>query len=193
MRPAATCWAMLAVSLALREGTPAADPMAPRFHFYPDFDGPATPTPQPAGLKANTWSQDISGPIAVEVNGTLHYHVFVDCIPPGSPCKYCPLGWATPLHWCHFSSQNLVSWQQHAVAIAPDRDFDGAIIDTGSVFQHPNGTVYAIYATSNATSQRGNASNPFGTFDGDICLARAKDPMLLDWEKLCATSRAAGS
>eukprot|EP01051_Picozoa_sp_SAG22_P005664 SAG22_NODE_342_length_11973_cov_10.127927_13_plen_159_part_00 len=112
------------------------DPMAPQFHFYPDFDGPVTPSPQSKlGLKANTWSQDISGPIAVEVNGTLHYHVFVDCIPPGSPCKSCPIKWGTPLEWCHFSSANMVAWQQHPIAIAPDRDFDGAIIDTGSVFQ----------------------------------------------------------
>eukprot|EP01052_Picozoa_sp_SAG31_P032141 SAG31_NODE_3491_length_4203_cov_2.510478_3_plen_603_part_00 len=73
-----------------------------------------------------------------------------------------------------------MQWSEHPIAIAPDQDFDGSIIDTGAVFQHPNGTVLAIYATSNITSNL-----PDGTFDGDICLAVSRDPELLVWTKLC--------
>ena len=60
------------------------------------------------------------------------------------------------------------------------RSVDASIIDTGAVFQHPNGTVIAIYATSNITSNLAS-----GTFDGDICLAVAQDADLLVWKKLC--------
>ena len=121
-------------------------------------------------------------------------------------------------------------WAEHPIAIAPDHDFDGSIIDTGAIFQaaaprsplaprpslsiprhpffdgtsspcnaflvsfipplypppslvitqHPNGTVLAIYATSNVTSNL-----PSGTFDGDICLAVSEDAGLLTWRKIC--------
>lgn len=103
----------------------------------------------------------------------------MDCVPEGCPALVQPVQ-DKPLSWCHFSSRDLVHWVEHPIAIAPDRDFDGSIIDTGAVFRHPNGTVLAIYATSNITSNLGD-----GTFDGDICLARSTDPELLVWEKLC--------
>ena len=133
--------------------------LVPSYHWYP----------------STTESQDISGPI--NVDGV--WHVFTDCIPEGSPSRD-PLAEATPLHWCHFSSADLVHWEEHPIAIAPDRAFDGTIIDTGAVFQHPNGTVFMLYATSNFTANQRNS-----TFDGNMCLARARDGMLLRWDKLC--------
>jgi hypothetical protein len=102
-----------------------------------------------------------------------------DCVPEGCPALVQPIQ-DKPLSWCHFSSTDLVHWAEHPIAIAPDRDFDGSIIDTGAIFQHPNGTVLAIYATSNITSNLAD-----GTFDGDICFAVSDDPDLLVWRKLC--------
>jgi hypothetical protein len=141
--------------------------LLPRFHWYPD----------------TIESQDVSGPI--KIGNT--WHVFVDCIPEGDPTEVIgPRAGLGPLEWCHFTSTDLVHWSEHPVAIRNDRDFDGAIIDTGAVFQHPNGTVLAIYATANTTSLA-------HTFDGDICIAVAEDAHggldggggLLRWRKLC--------
>ena len=71
-------------------------------------------------------------------------------------------------------------WTEHPVAIISDHSYDTKCVDTGSVFQHPNGTVYAVFATINATS-----NSAAGSVDGDICLARALDPLLVKWEMLC--------
>ena len=118
-------------------------------------------------------SQDISGPIGIKMaNGSLVWHVFVDCAGAGAGGR--------DLDWCHFSSFDLVSWTEHPVAIVSNSPFDAVCIDTGSVWQHPNGTVYATYATINSTSITAS-----GSVDGDICLARAVDEMLVKWEKLC--------
>ena len=142
----------------------ASSDLSPRYHAFPSSQS----------------SQDISGPIGIRAaDGRVTWHVFVDCVPEGSPSlSHSRLG--PNLSWCHMSSTDLVHWYQHPVAIEPDRDFDSAVIDTGSVFQHPNGTVFALYATSNATSNLES-----GDYDGNICLARAKDASLLYWEKLC--------
>jgi hypothetical protein len=131
----------------------------PKFHFWPD----------------TIESQDISAPI--KINDT--WHVFMDCVPEGCPALVQPVR-DKPLSWCHFSSPDLVHWVGHPIAIAPDHTFDGSIIDTGSIFQHPNGTVIALYATSNITSNL-----PGATFDGDLCLAVSDDPGLLVWKKIC--------
>ena len=131
----------------------------PKFHVYPD----------------TIESQDISGPI--KIGDT--WHMFMDCVPEGCPALVQPVR-DKPLSWCHFSSLDLVHWAEHPIAIAPDHDFDGSIIDTGAIFQHPNGTVLALYATSNVTSNL-----PAGAFDGDLCLAVSEDPELLVWKKLC--------
>ena len=81
---------------------------------------------------------------------------------------------------CHFSSLDLVRWTEHPPALVSNSPFDASCIDTGAVFQHPNGSVFAVYATINATSNSAS-----GSVDGDICLARALDPMLIKWVKLC--------
>ena len=127
-----TCTATATATYGCNNGQRAADGSdlghRPAFHFYPD----------------TIESQDISGPI--KINST--WHVFMDCVPEGCPALVQPVQ-DKPLSWCHFSSPDLVHWAEHPIAIAPDRPFDGSIIDTGAVFQHPNGTVLAIYATSN--------------------------------------------
>eukprot|EP01052_Picozoa_sp_SAG31_P040699 SAG31_NODE_5960_length_2238_cov_1.749416_2_plen_623_part_01 len=141
----------------------------PSFHFWPSAVS----------------SQDISGPIGIveptdPSNSTITWHVFVDCIGPGiAETK------GGGLNWCHFSSRCpgpgcLVKWTEHAVAIRHGNSFDTHCIDTGSVWQHPNGTVYATYATINGTS-----NSMAGSVDGDICLARALDGNLTQWTKLC--------
>ena len=141
--------------------------LLPTFHWYPD----------------TLESQDISGPI--KIGDT--WHVFVDCVPEDETTEVIgPQVGLGPLQWCHFSSTDLVHWSAHPIAIRNDRDFDGAVIDTGATFQHPNGTVLAIYATVNKTSLA-------HTFDGDICIAVAEDHAgglaggdgLLRWQKAC--------
>ena len=138
--------------------------LAPSYHLVPDALA----------------SQDISAPIAVH-NGThLRWHIFVDAVPRArQPRDPRPGG---TLFWEHYHSVDLVRWTADPIALAPDQPFDGAIIDTGSAFQHPNGSVYLIYSAVNGTSD-----TPGGAYDGDICIARARDANLRGWEKLCAT------
>ena len=124
----------------------------PEYHFYPTA----------------VESQDASG--TSFVNG--RWHVFPDCIPIHNPNK-------TSLHWCHFSSSDLVHWEEHPVALTPDHPYDTPVIDTGSVAVLPNGTAFAIYATGNATSVL-----PAGPYDGAICVAVAEDDNLTHWRKL---------
>ena len=136
--------------------------LTPRYHLVPDAVS----------------SQDISAPIAVH-NGThLVWHIFVDVVPRNrQPRDPRPSG---TLFWAHYHSVDLVHWTADPIALAPDRPYDGSIIDTGSAFQHPNGTVYLIYSAVNGTSD-----TPAGAYDGDICIARARDVNLREWDKLC--------
>jgi hypothetical protein len=124
----------------------------PEYHFYPTA----------------VHSQDASG--TAFVNG--RWHVFPDCIPIDNPNQ-------TSLHWCHFSSSDLVHWEEHPVALTPDHPYDTPVIDTGSIAVLPNGTAFAIYATGNATSVL-----PSGAYDGAICIAVAEDEHLIQWRKL---------
>ena len=73
---------------------------------------PSTASPQealaaPAPPTYHIWpsarsSQDISGPIGIKMaNGSLVWHVFVDCAGAGAGGR--------DLDWCHFSSFDLVS------------------------------------------------------------------------------------
>ena len=105
----------------------------PFFHFWP----------------TTIESQDISGPIQIGDTCPFPRHVFIDNVPVGCPALVQPVQ-AKPLEWGHFSSRDLVHWTEHKEA--PTEAFDGSIVDTGAVFQHPNGTVLALYATSNVTS-----------------------------------------
>ena len=135
----------------------AAEETTPRYHYYP----------------SSASSQDISAPIGIVEDGVTTWHIFVDC---GLEDRKINLA----LAWCHFSSRDLVTWTEHAVALEPSEPFDDAIIDTGAVFQHPNGSVYVAYATANSSSMLDN-----GTFDGNICFAEANDASLVAWTKRC--------
>jgi sucrose-6-phosphate hydrolase SacC (GH32 family) len=135
--------------------------LIPSYHWFPD----------------TVESQDISGPIKINDR----WHVFVDCIPEGSPGAVTGQAHVPLLQWCHFSSLDLVHFDQHPIAIRNDREFDNVVAQTGAVFQHPNGTVMALYSTINSTSLN-------GTVNGNICLAVALDSAsgtLLRWRKIC--------
>ena len=98
-------------------------------------------------------SQDISGPIGIHnssSNGTT-WHVFIDCVEGAN----ISIG---ALSWCHFVSYDLVEWTELPIAMRPDEPYDIAGLDTGSVFQHPNGTVYAVYE---ARCNRGGGRHVF--------------------------------
>jgi hypothetical protein len=122
-------------------------------------------------------SQDISGPIGVvdaATNLTV-WHIFIDCT--------VDMGRLGSLAWCHMYTDNLVEWKEAPLALqhgAPGSP-DATGLDTGSVFQHPNGTIYAVYEACNQT---GNYSAGIAS-EGDICYARARDSTLENWEKLC--------
>ena len=136
-------------------GTASSDPhselLVPEFHFYPTAAS----------------SQDASG--TIYAGG--RWHVFPDCVPLDAKVH--------GLHWCHHSSENLLDWTEHPVALRPDRPFDTPVIDTGSVSLLPNGTAFAIYATGNSSS-----IVAAGPYDGNICAAVAEDSGLQRWRKL---------
>jgi hypothetical protein len=86
-------------------------------------------------------SQDISGLIGVvdpATNATA-WHAFVDC-----SVTYVGSG-GTNLAWCHFISDDLATWREALVAMrhGPPGSPDATGLNTGSVFQHPNGNVCA--------------------------------------------------
>jgi hypothetical protein len=123
-------------------------------------------------------SQDISGPIGIvdpATNATT-WHVFVDC-------SATPQDKAGYLEWCHLYSHDLVSWIEAPLAMnrGPPGTPDSHGLDTGSVFQLPNGTVYAVYEACNATYN----DTARVAAEGDICYARARDLSLMEWDKLC--------
>ena len=86
------------------------------------------------------------------------------------------------------SHPSLYEWHEAPAALGPGPpgalDVDG--LDTGSIFQHPNGSVYAMYPGKNATemSRIGPRSN-WSSCESDICYARARDSTLTVWDKLC--------
>jgi sucrose-6-phosphate hydrolase SacC (GH32 family) len=143
---------MLPSATYLHGNQQLASSAVPEYHFYPTA----------------AESQDASG--TSFVNG--RWHVFPDCIPIDNPNK-------TSLHWCHFSSSDLVHWEEHLVALTPDQPYDTPVIDTGSIAVLPNGTAFAIYATGNTTSIKAD-----GPYDGAICIAVAEDDKLIKWRKL---------
>lgn len=124
-------------------------------------------------------SQDISGPIGIVDPATNRttWHIFVDC----SVTRQGDGG--TNLAWCHLHSSDLFTWIEDPVAMhrGPPGSPDATGLDTGSVFQHPNGSVYAVYEACNQTYNR----TARVAMEGDICYARAKDHTLVEWDKLC--------
>ena len=92
--------------------------------------------------------------------------------------------------WAQASSEDLVHWQHHPLAIAISEDREGSIC-TGSVFFH-EGTYYGFYATrmrdytqhlSCATSQDGihfakTEPNPFASPPADYDPSHYRDPVV---------------
>ena len=96
----------------------------PGFHFWP----------------RSLESQDISGPIGLvdPASNATTWHVFVDCQPGDSP----PDPTRASLAWCHLVSDDLVRWRELPLALdrGPPGSPDATGLDTGSLFQLPNGS-----------------------------------------------------
>lgn len=83
--------------------------------------------------------------------------------------------WFGRTRWGHFSSDDLVHWEAHPVALAPGNDgpdvdgvWSGCIVDDG-------GVATAVYT--------GVVSREDGGKTQSVCLARATDDSLEDWVK----------
>ena len=119
----------------------ASDPYRPAYHYLP-----------PAN-----WMND--------PNGTIYwkgrYHLFYQKNPDGAY-------WGN-IHWGHASSEDLVHWTDHPIALAPTPGGpDRAHCFSGAAFVNRDGLPMFIY---------------HGVPDG-ICLATSRgDDMLLEWEK----------
>ena len=118
----------------------AADPWRPAYHYQPP----------------SKWMND--------PNGTIYwkgrYHLFYQHNPDGP--------WHGNIHWGHASSEDLVHWTDHPIALAPDPDGpDRMDCYSGAAFVNADGVPTHIY---------------HGVPDG-ICLATSTDDMLINWEK----------
>jgi hypothetical protein len=191
--PAAPSWGLGVTQLIRRPG----------YHFWP----------------RTVQSQDISGPIGLvdpATNATT-WHVFVDC-----SVEFVGVG-GSNLAWCHFISEDLVAWREVPVAMhhGPPGSPDDTGLNTGSVFQHPNGTVCEqrpVVSSCPPPRLRRTASHSHAAgaclrdtdavydmcdkvynrslhrpMEGDICFARAKDHQLLEWDKLCYAADSAAT
>lgn len=123
---------------AMRESL-AADPFRPLYHF----------------LAPANWMNDPNGAIFWQGR----YHLFYQYNPYGA--------FHGTIHWGHASSEDLVHWTDHPIALAPDPDgpdrdgcWSGGALDD-------DGAPRFIY---------------FGLPDGN-CIASSDDDMLLQWRK----------
>jgi hypothetical protein len=124
-------------------------------------------------------SQDPSGVLQTSDG---RWHVFPDCA--GAPYNF-SLPYTSGLMWCHFSSLDLVHWDEHPPALAPNSAAASADVFTGSIVRLPNGSHWAIFATVNKSSHNTtNPQHPRGTFcTGNIASAISHDPLLETWEQ----------
>ena len=118
----------------------AADPYRPAYHY----------------LAPANWMND--------PNGTIYwkgrYHVFYQYNPDGAY-------WGN-IHWGHASSEDLVHWEDHPIALRPAADGpDREGCWSGTAFVNREGLPTFIY---------------HGVPDG-ICIATSVDDMLEKWEK----------
>ena len=118
----------------------AADPWRPAFHYQPP----------------SKWMND--------PNGTIYwkgrYHLFYQHNPDGP--------WHGNIHWGHASSEDLVHWTDHPIALAPGPDGpDRLDCYSGAAFVNAAGVPTHIYHG----------------VPGGICLATSTDDMLINWEK----------
>lgn len=141
-----------AASLVVPDSRFATDPLRPRVHALP----PANWTNEPHGLirVGNAW------------------HLFYQRTPNG-PFK-------TLMHWGHMSSRDLLVWENHQDALAPelqsdDFGFDMKGIWSGHVIAD-GGKAFAFYTSVNH-GDRLAASNP------GVAMAISEDPQLTQWKK----------
>ena len=118
----------------------AADPWRPAYHYQPPCK----------------WMND--------PNGTIYwkgrYHLFYQHNPDGP--------WHGNIHWGHASSEDLVHWTDHPIALAPGPGGpDRLQCYSGAAFVNMDGVPTFIY---------------HGVPDG-ICLATSTDDLLINWEK----------
>ena len=118
----------------------AADPWRPAYHYQPP----------------SKWMND--------PNGTIYwkgrYHLFYQHNPDGP--------WHGNIHWGHASSEDLVHWTDHPIALSPGPDGpDRLHCYSGTAFVNADGAPTHIYHG----------------VPGGICLATSTDDMLVDWEK----------
>jgi beta-fructofuranosidase len=141
-----------AASLAVPESRFAKDTLRPRVHALP----PANWTNEPHGL--------------IRIGDT--WHLFYQRTPNG-PFK-------TLMHWGHMSSRDLLVWENHQDALAPelqsdDFGFDMKGIWSGHVIAD-GGKAFAFYTSVNH-GDRLAASNP------GVAMAVSEDPGLKQWKK----------
>ena len=118
----------------------AADPWRPAYHYQPP----------------SKWMNDPNG--AIYWKG--RYHLFYQHNPDGP--------WHGNIHWGHASSEDLVHWTDHPIALAPGRDGpDRMDCYSGAAFVNAEGVPTHIYHG----------------VPGGICLATSTDDMLINWEK----------
>lgn len=72
------------------------------------------------------------------------YHLF---------CQYHPYSaeWG-PMHWAHFTSDDMVKWKEESVAIAPDMPYDESGCFSGSSFEK-DGKLYIMYTSVSGERQ----------------------------------------
>ena len=97
-------------------------------------------------------------------NGAIYwkgrYHLFYQHNPDGP--------WHGNIHWGHASSEDLVHWTDHPIALAPGPDGpDRLDCYSGAAFVNASGVPTHIYHG----------------VPGGICLATSTDEMLVNWEK----------
>lgn len=159
--------------------------------------GPPSPSPPDRGtfntttqfhpLTAAGGTGDASGTIQTSDG---RWHIFPDCHPTVDPAKRGSNPGYDGMGWAHLSSDDLVSWTDHGMAMQPgrtlsggyvplDEAYDNALMDTGSTSTLPNGTVFAIISGVNSSSIKTNS-----TYDGNMIAAVALDSQLLRWRKL---------
>jgi xylan 1,4-beta-xylosidase len=169
----------------------------PRGGGPPPPPGPGPPAPLPSSFNTTTTfhpltaAGDTGDASGVIQTADGRWHIFPDCHPTADQAKhnksFSPPGGYDGMGWAHLSSDDLVHWIDHGMAMQPgrvhtggyvpfDEDYDNMLMDTGSMSTLPNGSVFAIISGINKSSLP-------STYDGNIIGALAQNPQLLSFKK----------